>query len=325
MVFGIGASLYKAIVPPKLPPPTVAFGPLPAIKFPTPVTNSQLTYSLETATGGLPSSPEQLPIYYIKPSAASLFSAESANEKARALGFTGQPNQLSQTMYEFIHPSLPKTMEINIVTGEYSISYNLASDRSPLTGVPPAEDTAVSNAKSILSTAKSMPEDMAEGPAKIEYLKVRDQQLVPALSLSDASLTRVNFFRKDFGTEESPYPSVTAVPGRGNIWTLLSGDKDRSKQLVAAEYHYYEVDEEQSATYPLKSARDAYQELTSGGGYIASYNSAGGTSAKIQQVYLAYYDPNVPSEFYQPVFVFTGSNNLVAYVPAVDKEYYGVE
>lgn len=324
--FGVGSFLYKALIPPRQPAPTVAFGPLPSIAFPAPAIDTALTYTLETPTGGFPQTPTQLPVYYIKPPSATLFSADEATAKARALGFTGQPNQITKTLYEFVHPSIPKTMEINIVTGDFSISYNLSSDRSPLQGVPPNEQEAVREGNRILSTANSLPEDVAEGIPSTDFLKVREQQLVPALSLSDASLTRVNFFRKGFGPE-GEYESVTPIPGRGNIWVLLSGDtsNSRERQLIAAEYTHYQVDPEQSATYPLKTPEQAYQELVNGGGFVARFSGAGITSTKVRNIYLAYYDPNLPNEFYQPVFVFEGDNEFVAYVPAVVSEYYGVE
>ncbi len=322
--FRIGASLYKVLIPPKLPPPTVSFGPLPAIKFPESPVSNKLTYTLETATGGFPATPTQLPVYYIKPPSASLFSADTATQKARALGFSGNPNQLKQTLYEFIHTTLPKRMEINIVTGEYSIGYNLTSDRSPLLSVPPDNATAISRATSILTSAQSLPSDVSSGPKKIDYLKIKDQDLVNALSLSDAALTRVNLYRKGYGPEEA-YGSVTPVPNRANIWVLLSGDRDRERELVAAEYRYYEVDEEQSSTYPLKKAEVAYDDLVNGRAFIARFSGAGVTETKIRNIYLAYYDAAVQSEFYQPVYVFEGDNEFMAYVPAIVDEYYGVE
>ena len=42
----------------------------------------------------------------------------------------------------------------------------------------------------------------------------------------------------------------------------------------------------------------------------------------IREVYLAYYDAGEQVEFYQPVIVFAGDNNFIAYVPAVTADYY---
>lgn len=331
IAFGIGAALYTALVPKKLPPPTVAFGPLPAINFPVKDTQFTLTYVLETPSGSLPNAPTQLPIYYMPPLTATLVSADNAKTRARALGFASEPNPLTQTQYEFVHQSLPKTLRMNIVTGEFSMNYNLLSDQSPLQGIPPRDQDAVAIASRALTAANSMPADLAAGTTSIDYLKIRDQQQVAALSLSDASMSRVNFFRKSYGPNEKQlYPSVTSTPGRGNVWAMVTGSPDREKQVVLGEYHYFPVDEEQSATYPIKSTQTAYSDLQAGRAYIAQYNSAGGNSTKIRNVYLAYYDPDIynpnsSTNFYQPVFVFEGDNQLVAYVPAVTSDYYGLE
>jgi hypothetical protein len=40
-------------------------------------------------------------------------------------------------------------------------------------------------------------------------------------------------------------------------------------------------------------------------------------------MYLAYFDPDSTTEFYQPVYVFEGDNGLVEYLPAVTTGYYG--
>jgi len=40
-------------------------------------------------------------------------------------------------------------------------------------------------------------------------------------------------------------------------------------------------------------------------------------------VYLAYYDAGVPTDYYQPIIVFEGDQDFLAYVPAIASEYYG--
>jgi hypothetical protein len=40
---------------------------------------------------------------------------------------------------------------------------------------------------------------------------------------------------------------------------------------------------------------------------------------------MAYYDPDVLSQYFQPIVVFEGDGGFVAYVPAVTAEYYGTE
>jgi hypothetical protein len=183
-----------------------------------------------------------------------------------------------------------------------------------------APEVAASNVRSFLSTAGMLPEDLT-GPTAHQFLKHEVAGLVPAVSLSDANLVKIHLFRKNY--EE--IPTLTSTPNEGNIWFLVSGLTQRGKDLIAGEYHYFPVDEAQFSTYPIKTVETAWEELKSGNYFIASNGSVQqGNEVKIRRVYLAYYDPGVPTDFFQPIWVFEGTDkNFVAYVPAVSPEYYG--
>ena len=104
---------------------------------------------------------------------------------------------------------------------------------------------------------------------------------------------------------------------------MVSGIREKGRDIIAGEYHYFPVDETKLATYPIKTGDEAWQEFISGSYYPASFGTTNdGDSIKIRKIYLAYYDPGVYMEFFQPVYVFEGDQNLVGYVPAVTLEHY---
>jgi len=76
-----------------------------------------------------------------------------------------------------------------------------------------------------------------------------------------------------------------------------------------------EIDLESFSTYPIKAVEDAWTDLEKGNYWPASDTS--NESVVIRHVYLAYFEPIVLTHFLQPVFVFEGSDNFVAYVTAV--------
>ena len=39
-------------------------------------------------------------------------------------------------------------------------------------------------------------------------------------------------------------------------------------------------------------------------------------------MFLGYYDPDVYQEYLQPMYVFLGDNNFVAYLPAITDDYF---
>jgi hypothetical protein len=317
-LFDIGSSVYKKIFPAPPPPPTVSFGKLPKLPFPE-QTKSNFSYTLETAEGGLPNLATQTKVFYMPKLSPNLLSLDVAKEKASSLGFLPTEQQISQTLYRFAHRDSPATFEINIVTGIFSISYDLKADATPIERIPPAPEVAASQIRAYLSAADLLPADLT-GPATHEFLKIESDKFVSALSLSESDLIKIDLFRKSY----NDLSCLTSEVGKANIWFMVSGANERARQIIAAEFHYFPVDEGKSATYPLKTAQAAYDELVAGNAYIAGPGlNKEGDSVKIRKIYLAYYDAGVPTDYLQPIIVFEGDKGFIAYVPAVTTDYYG--
>ncbi len=205
-----------------------------------------------------------------------------------------------------------------IITGSFSLSYDLNADPSPISVKPPLPELARNSIKSFLSSASLYPKDLEEGKIESKYLKTEGGSFVPALSQSDANLVRIDLFRKNY----SDLPVVTQTPKDGNVWFMVSGVRDRGKEILAGEYYYFPIDESKSSTYPIKTGDQAWQELNEGKYYLASAGTTvEGENIKIRKVYLAYYDAGVYTQFLQPVYVFEGDKDFVAYVSAVNSNY----
>ncbi len=319
MFLGVALGIYHKIFPPPPPTPTVAYGKLPKLPFPERA-KLNLNFTLETPEGGLPTTPSLIKIYFMPKLSANLLSLDFAKERAQSLNYEINPETLSDSLYKFYNKTTPSSMQIDIITGAFSVSYDLNVDQSPLAVRPVPPEVAVSTARQFMTSANVLPEDMT-GPTSHQFLKYESSGLVPAVSLADSNLIKVHFFRKSF--EEMP--SLTPVPNEGNIWFIISGLKERGKDVLAGEYHYFPVDETQSSTYPIKTADQAWQEFTAGNYFTASFGAANdGENIKIRRVYLAYYDSGELMDFYQPIYVFEGTDkNFVAYIPAVTGDYYG--
>lgn len=314
-----GVKVFRTVFPAPTPAPTVKYGILSAIPFPKSSGDIKLNYTLETAEGGLPTKlPTQAKVYFMPKTSANLLSLDMATSKAEALDFDSNMEQVSDTVYKFKSPDFPSTLQINIVSETFSISYDLASDNSPINLKPPIADVAISNFKSYLSGAGMLPDDL-NGATSHDFLKVSEGRLVSALSLSEANFIKINLFRKDY----DGLPSMTANPNQANVWAIISGASNQGQNIIAAEYHYHPIDETEYSTYPIKTPETAFSELQNGQAYIANLglNDNGGT-LKIRRVYLAYFDPGESSEYFQPIYVFEGDNGFISYVPAVSADYY---
>jgi hypothetical protein len=320
-----GISIYKKINPPAPAAATVKFGKLTKIPFPTSSTSPKLTFTLETASGSFPTMSTQAKVYFMPKVSSNLLSLDTAKTEATALGFNStNPTQESDSLYKFKNSTYPSAMEINIITGAFSISYDLTSDRTPISNRPPVSEVAASEFRSVLSGANVMPSDLT-GPVIQSYLKLSGGKLQSVLALSEADLVKVSLFRKSYDN----LPSVTADPTQSNVWAIVSGGQTKDQQIIAAQYHYYSVDETQYSTYPIITPQQAFSELQAGQAYIASMGQyKDGDSLKIRNIYLAYFDPDSTADYYQPVYVFDSgetdsTNSFIGYIPAVSPTYYG--
>jgi hypothetical protein len=314
-----GIKIYENIFPAPPPPPTVRYGKLTAIPFPNHGAAPKLTYTLETPEGGLPTNiPTQAKVYFIPKLSSNLLSLDAAKGKAEAMGFTTNIEQVSDTVYKFKNPNYPTTLQMNIVSNTFSISYDLTSDNSPINLRPPIAEVATSNFRSFLSGANLLPDDLT-GTVTHDYLKISGGQLVSALSLSEANFVKINLFRKNYDN----LPSMTGNPNQANVWAIISGAGAQGQKIIASEYHYHAVDETQFSTYPIKTPSEAFTELQNGQAFIANLGlNKDGDNLKIRHVHLAYFDPDADAEYFQPIYVFEGDSGFTAYLPAVTGDYY---
>lgn len=320
--YQVAVGIYKRIVPPPPEPPNPIFNKLPKISFPEKETPKNLTYTLELAEGKLPTLATKAEVFSMPQIQTSIGVVDEAKNKASLLGFNPQGKVLVETIpnvYVFQKTNSPSNLTMNIITKVFSISYNLAEDPSVLTGIPPDPQSAISQVREYLNSAQLLPEDLKDGPAVYEFLRTEEGKFIPAESLSESQIIKVNLFRKGLGGKN--LPSVTPKMPQANVWFMISG----KGQIIAAEYHYFPINLKDVGIYPLKTAEAAFEELKAGKGYIANEGNNPQGNIVIRKVYLAYYDAAQYSEYYQPVIVFEGDNSFFAFVPAVTDEYYGRE
>lgn len=311
-------NFIKAIKPPPPVPPTVEFGKLPAIDFPEKL-HPELTLRLETPSGGTPNLGDRATVY-LMPTFRSHFGAlEKANETAKKLGFNNQAKEITERRYTWESSNfLPSTLEMDIVTGSFFLKRNWQADPTILTDkqLPGKEQTTV-EAKNFLRQAGLMADEMDKAKIKITYLTFSSGQYQEAVSLSEADFVRVDLFRPDIETQ----PVLTQEPEKGIVRLIFSGARETNKRVVQAEYNYYPVDYDQSATYPVKTASQAWRELQTRQGYIASIGENTGGVVAIRRIYLGYYDGEISTGFLMPMIVFEGDNGFFGYVQAVTNEW----
>lgn len=310
------AQQAKKITPPE-PMPTVSFGKLPALKLPT-KTRKTTNFRIETTDGRIPEMPKMGTIYFIPPRPAyTFFTKERALAFARRFGFTEEPIVLSGEEYQWIDPKLPtRTFTLNIFTNNFTLDYKFATDSAIFSDFTlPRNTEAESFAKSYLEGRNVFPGDLSNGEVTSEYLIFDGQTITKAQKASEANLIQVDFFRQNINN----LPVLTEEYDKGLVSFLISGSKDEKKKILRLEYILWPIDLENSATYPIKTGDEAFEELKAGGGAVILGENL--PEAAIRNVYLGYLDTKKYQGFLQPIFVFEGDGGFVAYVAAIKEEW----
>lgn len=318
IIWVVGTNVYLSLFPPPPPPPTVAFGKLPNLPFPEQKVPA-LTLSLQTPTGETPVLPKQTLVYFMPQATSSLLALDEATTIANSLDFNQNRSATSEVIYRFEKEDTPATLDINIVNKTFSLNYDLTQTPDLLNTRPRSTVEAEQAVKNLLSSGGILTTDLEEGRTSFEFLKVQDEKLVGAQSLSESQFVKVNLFRKPY----NELPVLTLSKKNGNVWFIVTGSTSSDTNIIAGEYHYFPVDEKSSSTYPIKTAQQAWDELVSGKGFISQLPQE--TNIAVRRVYLAYYDSGKPQEFLQPIIVFEGDGGFLAFVPAVSREYYSQE
>lgn len=318
--------------PPKVIEPTLAFGKLPSLKFAQAATKRPASYELKTVTGVIPQYPPIAKIFLMpKPAGVTFFSLEKGREFAARLGFLGEPEELNASQYRWTQEvEIPevedkkaqRSLVVDVASGNFKLNYDLSSDPVITGGTLSEEKVMVQTTITFLKGLNLYADDLVGGH-QVAYLNFQGGRLVDVLSRADAKFIRISFFRKGIknallgprviGGEITPI----ALPkfDQAQVRAVLSPAPEKERQFVRIDYIFWPVDYENFATYPLKSGEEAFNELVNNGGAVISGGDQ--NKATIRRTSLAYYDPQEHQDFFQPVFVFEGDNNFIAYVPAV--------
>lgn len=309
--------LKVRLSPTRPPPPTVAFGKLPPISFPKNVTDKSFTYSLDTITALFPALPEQVKVHkmiVIKPEFLAL---DKARQKAVKLGFNSKEAYISENLYRWVN-EVPPSREItyNIFSHDFNLSSSFLSD--PISAQSQGkfldDTTAINTSQKFLSAISSLPQDLDPTKTKTLLYSIKDNSLNPSTSVSSANVIRVDFFQKNINDLPIFYPNYSA-----SIINLLVIALQNNFLVVGANYHYQQISNE-SYTYPIKTASEAFNELKNQNAYIASYfnNDA---NIQIKNIYPGYYIGEEKQNYLMPIIVFEGTNGFAAYVSAIRGEW----
>lgn len=314
MLFQLGVFLKNTFFPTPPPAAEAAYGKLPPIPFEK-TENSSITYSLDTVTGDLPEFYDRLYVYKIVPQFPEFYDLTRAKSKAAGLGFTENPKQVGNNLYQWSHTTqLQPAFTLDILREDFQYSSSFMTYAPIVNGENvPDEETAIDEATQFLKKAQSFPETINEASTSATALHIEDGQLVAATSNATSQLYRVDFQLNTVDELPLYFPHSPE-----SVIFAVVGQENNESVIVEAGFIHKDISEEFS-DYPAKTTAEAYDELKAGKGYIAS-NFTNATDVTIRDVQLGYYFSDKPQEYLLPIYVFIG-DGFLAYVSAVQNQY----
>lgn len=319
MTLNAVVAYWKATHPAPPPPPTVGFGILPKLRFPEQTNNQRPSaYTLETSNGSFPAFGDRAKVFLVQRSSPSLLADENAKAFAAAYNFVFKPETLGTDTYRWSKSQpLLATLELNINTYHFSLTTNyLSKPELVVNSTVPSGIESVTRVKTFLEKTKLLPRDIATGSGEVVYLKSLGGELGGAVSESDADFIQVDLNRQPI---DNRYRMFTPEGYTGVVSAIVIGGLPDQDSIVQLKYNYNQVDYTQVHTYPIRTPQSAWQLLQAGEGYVV--HKGNGDKATVRSVQLAYYDDFEEQDYLQPMYVFEGDGEFLAYVPAVDAQF----
>jgi hypothetical protein len=355
ILFRIGVVIKDIIFPPQVIPANELYGKLPDISFPDNVSNATYNYTIDTLDGALPATgtgdtdfPDRLNIYKIIHSPPDLLALDKTKAKVKKIDFVNAEGgelpeiKLGEPFYEWDDNTGNKR---KIIFNTYSFDFDMTSDylTSLITlGAQKLSDqtAAITSIQEFLNDIQQFPADVelekTQNPATVHYVTnpqlfdIQNGSLVEVNSLSDTKVIRVDLYQKDIeydletGRTWSPIKKVSLPilyphPPHSNMNFILASGQGEA-EVVEAHFKHQAIEREPEkiATYPIKTADEAWKELTGNKAYIAASPYTGADNqVQINNVYLAYYLGEKDQDYLIPVFVFEDRKGFFAFVSAI--------
>jgi hypothetical protein len=280
--------------------------------------NQKFNYILDTVEGEPISASETAKVYLIPPASTRFGYREKIYLIAKNFGFDTTAIKHKLLGKEATFTDEKQELTIDITNYNFSYQYRLGSDESFLMNpVVPGREEIENRAIDFLKSINRYPAELAKGKTNLIYLYF-DRQ-TKTLSVVDqpsfANMIEIDFYRPDIDI----FPVVSPTYFNSQNYLVMVFQETDFK-VVKAQVKFFEKSEEEVGIYPVKTGNTAWEQLKNGQAMVVSAPS-NQTDIKIKKIFFAYFDPDIFQNYLQPVYVFLGENNFVAYVPAVADEY----
>lgn len=302
--------------PPIVPPPDVKFERLPAPTFSSASSSTTgMKFALVNVEGKPPEATFAARVYFMPKKLPSLLSTQRARELAVKMGFTDPPVEKSPTEFHFVSPAdTLRTIDLDITTLNFRYKYAFENRADIFTRENLlSKDQALSQVREFILQYNLFDSSLLNGDIETHYVTYDPGPGIfrPSESIAQATAVRIDYRRKPIGD----FPIVSPVFFKSYNYALFTNNPQI--KIADLSYTYWPIAFDNYGTYPLKSSDAAWQDLIDGYALVVSLGNNNPENIIIRKIYLAYYDSEEPHMYLQPIFVFEGDNDFVAYLPAI--------
>lgn len=321
LIIYYSAKLYfiylEANRPKKIITPTV-FGRIEAPIIKNSTSSANFSFVLDNIEGRPVTTTDSAKVYFIPKPATRFGYREKVYLMAKTLGFdVNSVNYNLQDNFVYFQEE-GKNLKIDITNYNFTFDSlpnpeNLANSQANI----PDEKNIIEKATDFLRKINRYPDELIKGTTNIIYVKYNSvfETYTNVNSPKEANLVEVDFFRQ----YPDEVPVVSPKFFNSQNYVVLMFDQNDYK-VVKAQIAHFEKSDSQYDIYPVKSADLAWEEFLQGKGKVVAA-TIGKKNITIKDMYIAYYDSDEYQSFLQPVYVFLGEDNFVAYLPAITSSW----
>lgn len=295
------------------------FGRIEAPRVKDKLAKTDFKYRLDNIAGEPVTATRSAKVFFLPEEKTSFGYLEKAYLLAKNLGFdTDTVNYKFDKQTKMVFET--KTRKLAIEITNFNFSYQYKYQRNPqifLQTTIPEEDFIKSRATEVITNLGRYPEELAKGKNNVIYLYFDPlKETIEAVKdRNEANLVEVDFYRADI--DGFPIVPPKYFTSQNFVVMVFKGN---SYSIVKAQIKFFKTSIAKVGLYPIKSGQQAWDELTSNKATIvaAPLNEQ---EIVIKKMFMGYLDPDFYQPYLEPVYVFLGANNFVAYVPAIANDY----
>lgn len=281
-------------------------------------TSAGFTFTLDTVAGQPVTATDAAQVFLFPAAKFQFDYLPKVYLMAKTFGFDTETIKHKLINNEAVFQDKKQRLAIDITTYNFRYDYDFRKDTKLVEAAEtPDFESSKNTAINFLKSIDRYPAELARGDIAPIYM-FYDKEASTAGVVTDpqeANMIEVDFYRQKVDQFLPMSPSyfnsqnyVMLMPNRGGA------------KVVSAQVRFFETSPTQIGTYPLISGQQAYNKLIGGKAILISPGS-GKKDISIKTMLFAYFDPDVYQNYYQPIYVFTGDNDFVAYVPAVSEKW----